>query len=136
MLDNSMVLSNKQQMCLIFEDENSNYDDTAFIEEEIMKYTQMVLDNDPAMTIVEGALLSKAQISSEEIEDIVCLIQELENNFKKVIEFSGKWPFTLVFAAKLLTSYYIGFLIDNSKQNKIEWTIQKDLISSLQNKKA
>ena len=56
----------------------------------------MVLDNDPAMVIVEGALLSKAQLSSEEIEDIVGLIQELENNFKKVIEFSGKWPITLV----------------------------------------
>ena len=96
MLDNSMVLSNKRQNYLIFEEENSNFDDTAFIEEEIQKYTHMVLDNDPAMVIVEGALLSKAQLSSEEIEDIVGLIQELENNFKKVIEFSGKWPITLV----------------------------------------
>ena len=35
MLDNSMVLSNKRQNYLIFEEENSNFDDTAFIEEEI-----------------------------------------------------------------------------------------------------
>ena len=71
-----------------FAAQSQDYD---FIEEEITRFATEFSEKAPIDATVKNALGRKKKLSSDEQDDITIEIQQQTENFKKIIEFAGKW---------------------------------------------